>query len=486
MGKEDRNQTEQLELGKKLSLFDFFAIGFGAIIGVGWVISVGDWIDVGGGPLSVILAFAIGAALLLPIGKVYGNLSSKYAKAGGALVFAEMAFGKRFGFLTGWFLALGYIMLCPWEVIAIGQIAETLFPALRTIPLYSIGDYTIYLPTLAVNLSIAGIIIFSNFTGVDKVARIQRVLVIGLMAVGAIAIISALGLGKSAGEILNIASTPQNPDGSLIAGFVAVLTITPFYFAGFDTIPQEAEEYKVPGDKKGICRMVVLSIGAACVFYILIIVGISGAMPWTEVISYDLPAAAAYEYGLGMPIIAKIIVVGALCGLISTLNSFYMAGARVLFALGREGMVTRKLAAVHSKYHTPYIANIVVAVVTIAGSFLGKSFLLPITNVCSFCFVLAWMMASFASCKLCKKDGGEATGGPKKLWHITAIASCMLLLLLLVIPWSSGALAWPLEWALVLAWLAAGVVMYVLRTVKEDSKHIKRIKKKPEETTNSF
>lgn len=485
MGREDRNQTEQLELGKKLSLFDFFAIGFGAIIGVGWVISVGDWIDVGGGPLSVILAFAIGAALLLPIGKVYGNLSSKYAKAGGALVFAQMAFGKRFGFLTGWFLALGYIMLCPWEVIAIGQIAETLFPALRTIPLYSMGDYTIYLPTLAVNLSIAGIIIFSNFTGVDKVARIQRVLVIGLMVVGAVAIISALGLGKSAGEVLTISTTPQNPDGSLVAGIVAVLTITPFYFAGFDTIPQEAEEYKVPGDKKGICRMVVLSIGAACVFYILIIVGISCAMPWTEVISYDLPAAAAYEHGLGLPIIAKIIIIGALCGLISTLNSFFMSGARVLFALGREGMVARKLAAIHPKYHTPYMANTVVAVVAIAGSFLGKSFLLPITNVCSFCFVLAWMMASLASWKLRKQDNEDAASSPKTFWYITAIASCVLLLLLLVLPWSSGALAWPLEWALVLAWLAVGVVMYVLRTAKENSGH-KRIKKRPEETTNSF
>lgn len=470
--KEGRKQTDQLELGKKLSLFDFFAIGFGAIIGVGWVISVGDWINLGGGPLSVILAFAAGALMLLPIGKVYGNLSSQYAKAGGALVYARMAFGKRFGFLTGWFLALGYIMLCPWEVIAIGQIAETLFPALRTIPLYMIGDYTIFLPTLIVNLIIAGLIIVSNFTGIEKVAKVQRVLVIGLMAVGAIAIITALGLGKATAEIFNVAATPRNMNGSLAAGFIAVLTITPFYFAGFDTIPQEAEEYKVPGDKKGICRMVVLSICAALVFYTLIIVGISGSMPWTEVIKYNLPAAAAYEYGLGLPIVAKIIIIGGLCGLISTLNSFFVAGARVLFALGREGMVTRKLAAIHPKYHTPYIANAVVAIVAIAGSFLGKSYLLPITNVCSFCFVLAWMMASLASWKLRGQDEASEAGRPKKIWYIAAIASCVLLLLLLILPWSSGALAWPLEWAIIMGWLACGIFLYILRSKKENDGRI--------------
>ena len=50
----DVQQSKEETLGKKLSLYDFFVIGFGAIIGVGWVISIGTWIDMGGGPLTVI------------------------------------------------------------------------------------------------------------------------------------------------------------------------------------------------------------------------------------------------------------------------------------------------------------------------------------------------------------------------------------------------------------------------------------------------
>ena len=55
---------------KTLSLWNFFTIGFGAIIGTGWVLQVGDWMVVGGGPVPAMIAFLLGAIFLVPVGAV--------------------------------------------------------------------------------------------------------------------------------------------------------------------------------------------------------------------------------------------------------------------------------------------------------------------------------------------------------------------------------------------------------------------------------
>lgn len=73
------------EMKKSLSLFNFFTIGFGAIIGTGWVLLVGDWMILGGGPYPAMIAFAIGALFLVPIGMVFGELTAAIPISGALL-----------------------------------------------------------------------------------------------------------------------------------------------------------------------------------------------------------------------------------------------------------------------------------------------------------------------------------------------------------------------------------------------------------------
>ena len=57
----DKNAEVAVEdnggMKKTLSLWNFLTIGFGAIIGTGWVLQVGDWMVVGGGPVPAMIAF---------------------------------------------------------------------------------------------------------------------------------------------------------------------------------------------------------------------------------------------------------------------------------------------------------------------------------------------------------------------------------------------------------------------------------------------
>ena len=119
----DKNAEVAVEgnggMKKTLSLWNFFTIGFGAIIGTGWVLQVGDWMVVGGGPVPAMIAFLLGAIFLVPVGAVFGELTAAIPISGGIVEYVDRSFGRTLSYITGWLLALGNGILCPWEAIAI-------------------------------------------------------------------------------------------------------------------------------------------------------------------------------------------------------------------------------------------------------------------------------------------------------------------------------------------------------------------------------
>ena len=86
--------AEQGGMKKTLSLWNFFTIGFGAIIGTGWVLQVGDWMVVGGGPVPAMIAFLLGAIALVPIGAVFGELTAAIPVSGGIVEYVDRTFGR--------------------------------------------------------------------------------------------------------------------------------------------------------------------------------------------------------------------------------------------------------------------------------------------------------------------------------------------------------------------------------------------------------
>lgn len=465
-------KTQNSSLDKRLGAYDFFTIGFGAMIGVGWIIVVGDWLNLGGGPFAAIAAFMVGTVILLPIAFVYGELTTAMPVAGGSIAFTLKGLGSLSSYITGWFLALGYVMLCPWEAIAIGQIFGVLFPALKAFPLYTIGGYTIYAPLLFISLAISAFFVVINFKGINYVIKIQNILTKGILIIGALAFIASLVLGSWKNLLPVSFQTPLNPSGSIIMGFFSVLVLTPFFYAGFDTIPQEAEECKEDIDFKILGKVIFLALFSAGIFYGLMITATGMAMPWQEVIKLDMPIVEVYEKGLHLPIISKALLIGALCGLLTTLNSFFVAGARVILALGRANFLPATFASIHPKYKVPYTANILIAALTLLGPFFGKSILLPITNVCSLGFMAAWLMVSISAVRIRKNyplmDRPYQMPGGIKMGYLAVIFSSIMLLLL-VVPSSPGALKWPVEWGIVLIWALLGWVMYRLSASQRSS-----------------
>ena len=96
----------------------FFTIGLGAIIGVGWAIVLGAWLT-SAGPAGAMLGFLIGAVLMLPIAACYAELATVIPSAGGEVVYTLAVFGRGISFATGWFIVTMTTSLSSFEGISL-------------------------------------------------------------------------------------------------------------------------------------------------------------------------------------------------------------------------------------------------------------------------------------------------------------------------------------------------------------------------------
>src|SRR5436309_13539232 len=100
------------ELARKLRVVDYFTLGWGTMVGVGWLVVMDDWL-LRSGALGGVLGFAIGGALLLPIGYVYGQLVMAMPDAAGEVAYTANVFPQAIRCDNGWVMVLSYFVVCP-------------------------------------------------------------------------------------------------------------------------------------------------------------------------------------------------------------------------------------------------------------------------------------------------------------------------------------------------------------------------------------
>jgi len=453
-----KSEMERRELSKVLKLKDYFSVGFGMIIGVGWIIAVGNWLETGG-PLGSILGFIVGGCSLLIVGLAYAELTSALPYAGGEFAFAYKAFGNFGGFLSGWFITFAYLSVCAWEAIAIGVVLNYLFPGFQSTYIYTILGAPVYLNTMLAGLAVSFFLLYINYRGVAISARIQTLIVATMVAFITLFVSAAL----LNGDLSNI--SPLFSERGATISILGVIAVVPFFLAGFDSIPQTAEEADVSLTPKQLGKAILLTIVGAIVFYVLIIFAVSIVTPWQLTINLDLPTADVFKKAMNSNLLASIVLLCGLLGLISTFNSCIMAGTRVIFAMGRGKIIPEYFGKVHPKYGTPHRALIITAVITLLGPFLGKGAISPIVSISSAAFVIGWMWVSLSSYKLYKsvpemKRPYKIPGG--RVTRAFAVIVCILYLVILIVPQSPGAMIFPRDHTSLAVWLILGVVFYKL------------------------
>jgi amino acid transporter len=434
-----------------LSRKDVLVLAFGAMIGWGWVVLAGSWVN-SAGSLGAMLAFLLGGLLVILVGLTYSELTSAMPLVGGEHVFSYRAMGVTASFICTWAIILGYVSVVAFEAVALPTVVEYLFPNYMKGFLWNIAGWDVYASWVAIGVIGSIFITVVNYLGIRLAAFLQMIFTLGIALVGLVLVFGATFNGSAANM------HPLFVNG--IKGIFAVAIMTPFMFVGFDVIPQAAEEINIP--YKTIGKILILSVFLAALWYILVIFGVSRALTAAQMSDASLVAADAMTALFGGVWAGKLLIIGGICGILTSWNGFYIGGSRAIYAMAQAKMLPAFLGKLHPKYKTSHNAVLLIGLLSVAAPLFGRKMLVWLVDAGGLGIVVAYFMVALSFVILRKKEPNMIR--PFKVssvWigYIAVVFS--LAFVLLYLPGSPAALVWPFEWMIFLGWSVLGLVFYI-------------------------
>ena len=418
------------------------------MVGVGWLVIMDDWL-LRGGSLGALLGFVIGGALLLPIGWVYGKLVVAMPDAAGEIAYTSAVFSRPISFATGWMMTLAYFIVCPWEAVAVGRIAGYIVPGLDSMELYRIAGRPVYLAHLVVGLTLTALLTVLNYRGIRLSATFQNWTSFGTLGL----FIIFVALGVSRGKPANI--QPLFTHTPLIS-ILLVIQIVPYFMTGFESVGKAAEEASPNFRSRGFFRAIWMAIVIGILFYASIVAAVSFVAPWRQLTGEKFMTAVAFQQALGSRWIVQIILAAALLSLFKCFNGNFVAASRLLFALGRRGMVDSRVGAIHDRYQTPSAAVLCVGLATAACMLLGDAILVPVTEVGSVACAIGWSAACAACLALARtKPAVMSLSAAERAVAWFGLAVGIAMALMKVVPLIPGHFT-IYEWLALGIWVALG------------------------------
>jgi len=435
-------------LARKLRLVDYFALGFGVMVGTAWLVVMDDILQ-RGGPLGAVLGFTAGALLLLPIGYVYGQLVKAIPDAGGEVAYTALFFPAGVSFVTGWMMFLSYYLTCPFEALAAGRITGYMIPALNRFELYRLGGQPVYLPHLILGFAITIAFTWLNYRGIQASARFLKWTTFTFLALVIVFAFAGLKHGTVANLQPLFSHTP-------LISILLVWQVVPWLLSGFESVGKCAEE-AVPGFRgRDFSVAIMLTIFVGLAFFWVVILAVAYVAPWRSLnSSQQFPTAVAFEQALHAHWIVNLILASALIALLKAFNANLVASSRLLFAMGRRNLLAPAMGYIHPANLTPSTAVIVVGVASALLLFLGQAGLVPILEVGAVASAVGWMAA--CASYICLK--------PSFLGRAAAIVGVLvtsLMVLVKVVPVVPGHFT-RYEWIALALWAGAGALARALR-----------------------
>ncbi len=317
-------------------------------MGVGWLIVIDDWLT-RGGPLGAMLGFLLGGIFLLPVAYVYAKFVRAIPDAGTEIAYTTAVFPRSVGFFAGWLMTLAYLIVCPWEAVAIGKLVGYLIPGIASMPIYSVAGKPVFLPALTLGFITTGLIILLNYRGIRISSRFQNYTTFALLVSFGIFTI----LGASRVEMPNFQPLFATAPG--LISIILVLQIVPYFLTGFESVPKCVEEAEANMDPRGLSKAIFLALAVGVLFYVLIIFVVSGLVPWKSIASERYATAVAFERAFGSAVIVRFILLAALFSLLKVFNGNFISASRLIFALGRGSWIAPAFRKYPSSFqHTAF------------------------------------------------------------------------------------------------------------------------------------
>ncbi len=355
-------------LARDLGVSHASAIVVGTIIGSGIFLVPTEMMQAVGSAWLVYLAWIVGGLLSLAGAITYSELGAMKPQAGGEYVYIRDAYGPLPGFLYAW----------TWFAIAkpasIATLTTGFVRILGTFPALAFFNQDAIRSPLAITygqlVAIAAAVFITalNYIGIKRAGEFQ--VVFTLVKIAIILSVALLGFSAASGTWHNFTTIFQGATGGF-AGFMAALIAALWAYDGWNDLNMVSGEVRDPG--RNIPIALIAGVGVVAVLYMLTNAAVQYVLPAASIAASPRPASEATAVAVGAWG-AAIVSVGMALSMLVALNGTIMSGARVPFAMARDGYFFEAMAEVHPRFHTPSVALIVQLVLSIillmfAGNF---------------------------------------------------------------------------------------------------------------------
>ena len=352
-------------------------LGLGVMIGAGIFTLAGQQAALNAGP-AVVISFCAAALVCFGAALSYAELSSTLPVAGSAYTFTYVAFGELWGWLVGWALILELVLAAAvvaraWSAYLVATFDgfDVELPArLVDVSQFDQG-LNLVAPALLVLLTVLLV------TGTRLSARVLAVVVTAKVAVILVVIAAGFRYLDTANYTPVVpTSQPATGDPTVlaelvggqetfgIAGVFAATAVITFAYVGFDLIATAAEDARDP--RRSVPRAMLVALALVTLLYVAMAVVLVGLRPYTELNS-GAPVSDALA-AVGVTWAASTVNVGGLLAFTTVIMVVLIAQSRVLFAMGRDGLLPRVFGRVSHRFSAPSSAALLAGIAAIALS----------------------------------------------------------------------------------------------------------------------
>ncbi len=296
-------------------------------------------------PLAYIPA-AMGMGVVMAC---FAEVASRFRQAGGPYLYAREAFGRLAGIEVAWVTYLARVTAAAAMVNLFAIYLAEFWPAAKS-----------PWPRLAILTLLIGVLAAVNYRGVRAGAWQSNIFAVAKLVPLLVFIAAGLFFVHRGNYSFHSTASAET--------WVEVLLVLVFAFGGFEGALIPMSEAKDPKRDAPFALFVALAV--VTTVYMLVQVVVTGILP--NAAASDRPLAAAARVFIG-PGGAAFITLGALISVYGVLSSNALFSPRLTFALAEQGDFPPLFAAIHRRFHTPYISIVVFAVLVwalaIAGSF---------------------------------------------------------------------------------------------------------------------